>query len=517
MPNELNDLLNRLKLTVPTAGNAIEKKSSLAAPLAEAVGNIVGRKGLEAATGTYADKVLVEGSRDPGNLTQTDMDLIGKLRDKWTNEERGNFIDRRTIGETLRGMGLEPTRQNKIDFFGMAENTGPFFTNVESMGHGGTKSIYMPLKEFNDIGRMGHYLKPGVLAHEMGHGSGNLLTAQQSARNNLLANAGSSLGFTAGLLASPFASTKTLGVIGGIGTGLSVPRLAEELRASWRGYNMLRDQGADFKTSIGAFAGVPTYMAAGAAPLIPVATKAIVNSVSSKDKDTDKDKKKNKKKDMKKKATFDLTGALRAAMDATKGPGLKGALGVGNQFDDTSLTARDLLGAAGANVAFGGASSLGPDRISSAARNAIAAAIDGDTNTGSSGGPLLGAGTDISRIKQIAKKAVDKVRGSTLDDIVAPVVSTGKKMYAGYDLGDSIADLVKQSTTVQSVPPTSEAAAPAEPAPAEQPAEQTQPGLPSNIQDTTDAFSSNDAIETVRQKSPKAKAIIDLIRVIRGA
>lgn len=291
-------------------GDALEKKSSAVVPLAEIGGSIAGKELLRNASGSYIKNVFA-GTDNPGNRTAEDKRLIRNLEDKWTGEEGGRFVTKDNLGEVVADMyGIDPsevTRGDKINTLSQLAARGPLFMPLDKIS-GGKKTIYMPLEELGPgISPIGAYTKPGVLAHEMGHGTGWRPGLGWTVASNMGANIGGIGGFTAGVMASPWASDSTLGIIGGTGAAMSLPQLFEEARASWRGYNMLRDDGADFGTAIGAFGGFPTYLINPALALTPWAVRKLSNKVQ--ESFDDKDEKKEEDGDGKEGEHEDKDGA----------------------------------------------------------------------------------------------------------------------------------------------------------------------------------------------------------------
>lgn len=126
---------------------------------------------------------------------------------------------------------------------------------------------------------------PGALAHELGHLSNYSKYKNPTLMNKLYsASRGGTLALNAlALPASFFANSVDDRILGGAalgGAAISAPMLAEELSASMKGYKMLRKLGKGRLTSLGAFAGVPTYLASAALPSMPYFGKKLDSYVN---------------------------------------------------------------------------------------------------------------------------------------------------------------------------------------------------------------------------------------------
>lgn len=119
----------------------------------------------------------------------------------------------------------------------------------------------------------------GVLAHELGHAkvhkklkkllgddAGNAVSIYGS---GLLGNYASPITTLAALAAAVRGKTKASAITGGIGSALMIPRLADEGAASWWGKKWLDDN--NLSGGDKAWSGFGTYVAAGAAPMLPAA------------------------------------------------------------------------------------------------------------------------------------------------------------------------------------------------------------------------------------------------------
>lgn len=105
---------------------------------------------------------------------------------------------------------------------------------------------------------------PGILGHELGHVTGDPPGILSSVRDI-------AAGIESPIVTAQLAMllTRNRKLDKGIATASSAvmaPIIAEELRASTRGYNMLRDSGAGRLESAKAFMGIPTYLAPAVAP-----------------------------------------------------------------------------------------------------------------------------------------------------------------------------------------------------------------------------------------------------------
>jgi hypothetical protein len=122
----------------------------------------------------------------------------------------------------------------------------------------------------------------GVLAHELGHAkvhkklkevlgddAGDVVSTYGS---GLLGNFASPITTLAALVPAVRGKTKASLITGGIGSALMLPRLADEGVASWWGKNWLDEN--DLAGGDKAWSGFGTYVAAGAAPMLPAAGSA---------------------------------------------------------------------------------------------------------------------------------------------------------------------------------------------------------------------------------------------------
>lgn len=127
-----------------------------------------------------------------------------------------------------------------------------------------------------------HLNVPGMMAHELGHvrsmrgpkWDGKISQTGRLAQNigNLSRRAHpvtSLLSTGIGSFAGNYLDDKDLALLGAVGSGVSVPMLSSEIKASTHGYNMLRKLGAGRFKALSAFIGVPTYLMSTAMPLTP--------------------------------------------------------------------------------------------------------------------------------------------------------------------------------------------------------------------------------------------------------
>lgn len=122
----------------------------------------------------------------------------------------------------------------------------------------------------------------GVLAHELGHAkvhkklkkllgedAGNAVSIYGS---GLMGNVASPIATLAALVPAVAGKTKASLITGGIGSALMLPRLADEGAASWWGKKWLDEN--NLAGGDKAWSGFGTYVAAGAAPMLPAAGSA---------------------------------------------------------------------------------------------------------------------------------------------------------------------------------------------------------------------------------------------------
>jgi hypothetical protein len=118
----------------------------------------------------------------------------------------------------------------------------------------------------------------GILAHETGHAKNfnDVAKLGKLAQKLHMASYGAGrVGTAAGTIAASLAAAvgaddDTVRNIGLLGSGSSVPMLAEETLASIRGAKLLNAiKGVPFKGKLKAFVGLPTYLSAAAAPMAP--------------------------------------------------------------------------------------------------------------------------------------------------------------------------------------------------------------------------------------------------------
>lgn len=124
--------------------------------------------------------------------------------------------------------------------------------------------------------------KAGVIAHEIGHAQsmGKELTDAFNKTKNVdkaikatgrlqLGPKGVGLAGLINALGHRHMSDTAMNTVAGIGAATMLPRLAEETKASWNGYKLLRNAGKGRLGALTAFAGVPSYLALTASPFIP--------------------------------------------------------------------------------------------------------------------------------------------------------------------------------------------------------------------------------------------------------
>lgn len=140
-----------------------------------------------------------------------------------------------------------------------------------------------------------HSTTPDTLAHELGHAVslggvsdrgllsrlfakpwGSLQNLSRSYHNAFV---GSGPGRMATLLSGTYLDTPTLGYLGALMSAPTLPMLAEELNASRIGYNTLRKIGAGRFKALGAFSGVPSYIASAAVPVMPWVARKVDEAV----------------------------------------------------------------------------------------------------------------------------------------------------------------------------------------------------------------------------------------------
>lgn len=134
---------------------------------------------------------------------------------------------------------------------------------------------------------------PGLIAHEFGHsvslgpkdGRKGFRKLHGSMDSASRFNATSGRGLSGALStfavspASQYLTDNDLLGLGAASSALSLPMLAEEANASRIGYNTLRRMGAPRVKALGAFKGLPTYLASAAATgLLPYFTRKMTNS-----------------------------------------------------------------------------------------------------------------------------------------------------------------------------------------------------------------------------------------------
>lgn len=122
--------------------------------------------------------------------------------------------------------------------------------------------------------------KPGIVAHELGHALDAANGTNFSSTLRQISRKGMPAGWLPAAIAATFgASDKTVGVLGGLGSALALPTLRDEIVASGKGYKLLRGLGKGRLASLGAFAGVPTYLATAAMPFAPLGIKKLVEKL----------------------------------------------------------------------------------------------------------------------------------------------------------------------------------------------------------------------------------------------
>ena len=120
-----------------------------------------------------------------------------------------------------------------------------------------------------------HEVNSGILAHEIGHAA---TVGQAGSTLRSMAYSLGPLSALAGSAGVALAKDKETGFDRAmLGTAGSLPRLAEETLASAKGYRMLRELGTTRGKAMGAFIGLPTYLAAASGPLALHHSKALLN------------------------------------------------------------------------------------------------------------------------------------------------------------------------------------------------------------------------------------------------
>jgi hypothetical protein len=184
---------------------------------------------------------------------------------------------------------------NKYNSFGalgdslknMLRSSGPFFapkdkgifgkllTAIADKGSSKTKGvkgfINIPKEFFDNLGAAGNPLKPGVLAHEVGHGVGpSVYIKGLTRRFSQLAPALA----TGNILFTNDENTARNSAL--ISPLLSAPLLASEFDASMRGSNILKKLTKGNLTRLqrlSPFVGLPTYAAFATSPILAYLTK----------------------------------------------------------------------------------------------------------------------------------------------------------------------------------------------------------------------------------------------------
>lgn len=136
----------------------------------------------------------------------------------------------------------------------------------------------------------------GVLAHEYGH-----ILNQRDRKNTLFEHVSPAL-YGAGSVA-PYAiasalgaaglfgaSDKTLLYGGLLGTATGLPRLIEEIKASYKGNQFLKEKGISADENLTPWSGLPTYLAPTLLPLLPFLARKAAKKLTKKDKPKKKDK-----------------------------------------------------------------------------------------------------------------------------------------------------------------------------------------------------------------------------------
>lgn len=233
-------------------------------------------------------------SHNPASMSAEDKRLMGGLADKFKGSG-GRFVDKGNIKEYLLGMNEHAGRTGKFMHRMLGIHKGMSAEDAALVGEkilGKVGPNYMPAGHFiympgmGDLkpgGMFGPHLKPGILAHEIGHSmnmKGNPNGFMQKLYNK--SKIGSQLAVSGSMLGGMVLDDASLGYIGGVGSALSAPMLAEELRASAKGYRLMRSLGAGRGKALGAFVGVPSYfMGSTVAPMLPWAIRKVDRAMHS--------------------------------------------------------------------------------------------------------------------------------------------------------------------------------------------------------------------------------------------
>lgn len=236
---------------------------------------------------------VMKASRNPASLGAEDKRLLKELSDVFTKGSGGRFVGPDNIKEYLvKGVESGGKLQR---LFGRLQGINEHMSDADAMligkkmlGKAGPNYspaghfIYMPGKGGmeNVGGKFGDHLKPGILAHEIGH-SMNLGGNPKGLYPKLYAGSklGSMLAMNAAGLSGLMLDDSSLGYMGGAGAAVSAPMLAEEIRASARGYNLMRRLGGSRLKALAAFSGVPSYMGLAAASSMPWLVRKIDRAV----------------------------------------------------------------------------------------------------------------------------------------------------------------------------------------------------------------------------------------------
>lgn len=237
-------------------------------------------------------------SRNPASFSAEDKRLRDGLVDKFKGSG-GRLVDKGNIKEYLVNMAENNGRIGKFikQVAGIhkdmsdadAARIGETILGKAGPSHMHTPNgsfIYMPgLTDINPggAGLYGPHVKPGILAHEIGHGM-NAKLNHEGLLHKLYPKSkiGSQIAVNSSMLGGMMLDDASLGYIGGAGSALSAPMLVEELRASAKGYRLMRGLGGSRLKALAAFSGVPSYfMGSTVAPLLPWAIRKADRAVHS--------------------------------------------------------------------------------------------------------------------------------------------------------------------------------------------------------------------------------------------
>lgn len=240
----------------------------------------------------YGSRVLIRPTQSRYEGRTGDVDLIKRLVNKFKSQggqmvTGANYYDsiKKQYGFTDAQMDAIRSNKGGVGAQVFADMYSPHYQPksgrvfMPGFNEGGVQFPFsIDKSSLKGTNTFGPYTTPGMYAHEMGHALNHGSTPSYLRRlaegsANMVSGGRVLKGMSVVGAASPLIGDDALGYTGAAASAIGLPSLVDEAAASARGYRMLRRLGAGRGKALGAFIGMPTYLAMSSAPMLPWAIR----------------------------------------------------------------------------------------------------------------------------------------------------------------------------------------------------------------------------------------------------